>query len=176
MHIHGLRPDELQHHGVLGMKWGVRRYQNYDGSYTKKGLARYKKAEEEYEAVKAKQKEGTADRKNVKAAKRKLSNAYDQLKRDNAADEGRNLYTDGKTILENNIAANKKIKGISLAYTLGYPVAMAVLGEYADTEVTNIARATITAGAAAAAIAVKASTNEENKKLRAYYGHKSNGD
>lgn len=33
-----LSPQEyLMHYGVKGMKWGVRRYQNYDGSYTRKG-------------------------------------------------------------------------------------------------------------------------------------------
>ena len=31
----------LSHHGIKGMRWGVRRYQNKDGSLTSAGKKRY---------------------------------------------------------------------------------------------------------------------------------------
>ena len=33
--------DEIKHHGIKGQKWGVRRYQNEDGSLTNAGKKRY---------------------------------------------------------------------------------------------------------------------------------------
>ena len=33
--------DYIYHHGIIGQKWGVRRFQNSDGSLTSAGKERY---------------------------------------------------------------------------------------------------------------------------------------
>lgn len=43
LYMYGIAPHdhELYHHGVKGMKWGVRRYRNSDGTLTPEGKKRY---------------------------------------------------------------------------------------------------------------------------------------
>ena len=47
--------DSLTHWGVKGMKWGVRRYQNKDGSLTDAGKRRYELEGKDPEAEKKRQ-------------------------------------------------------------------------------------------------------------------------
>lgn len=71
--------DELYHHGIKGQKWGVRRYQNADGSLTAAGSRRYNKIEKKYN--KQLQKSEKADAKVMALRQKnrdKISSKYDK--------------------------------------------------------------------------------------------------
>lgn len=58
--------DYLEHHGILGMHWGIRRFQNKDGSLTSAGKNRYKTDEGDGDGEK-KPKMTSAEKKAAKA-------------------------------------------------------------------------------------------------------------
>lgn len=50
-----LPSDELEHHGIKGQRWGVRRYQNRDGTLNRRGMRKAAKMKEQYTLMTGKQ-------------------------------------------------------------------------------------------------------------------------
>ena len=161
------------------MKWGVRRYQNADGTYTKAGLKRYNNSLSEYEKANARYKnakqnkadktEKTQARLARTKAKKRLEKDYKHLKQDKLADEGKELYSKGKTIRSNN-KANKVLKSIGAISLLSaakwgpdMPGGKKVQAFLAAAGVTVLSTT----------FAKEAINESQNKRLRAYYSHTS---
>lgn len=62
--------SQLHHHGIKGMRWGVRRFQNEDGTLTAQGRRRYQKGEKMDE-------NDSSDSKTTRRVKRDYNNMSD---------------------------------------------------------------------------------------------------
>lgn len=76
---------ELYHHGIKGQKWGVRRWQNADGTYNEAGKKRYGYEDKKAEAIrslksKAKEVGGKLAKKAIEAAKEKAKEAINEAR------------------------------------------------------------------------------------------------
>ena len=191
-------PDYLSHHGIRGQKWGIRRYQNYDGSYTQKGLERYNRSKAKYEKDKEKYKtlknnkasdtEITNARINMNRSKSQMNKDYKHLSSDMKADKGKKLYSEGYRIR----GKRKFVK--ALKYAGAIPIAAVAIAKFGDGKIPlgigdlsanmpaglkNVLNkhggkiAIAGASTIGAAIASDVLTSNKDKQLRAYYSHTS---
>lgn len=95
-------PADLKHWGLLGMKWGVRRFRNKDGTLTAEGKVRYNKPV----------KEMSDDELRSAVGRMKLETEYTRLKK-----EIRSNSPIGKAVTAGKIAVNRISK---IASTVAY--------------------------------------------------------
>lgn len=183
MYTEYLYNNSLAHHGIPGQKWGIRRYQNYDGSYTQAGMKRYNKSLEEYgkkdaaykEAKKA-YKSGTGSEAEMvnkkverKQAKKQLDKDYKHLKQDKLGDQGKKLYAEGHTITGDSYVTGRIMSAAGTA-AVGAKY-LNQLGVISNKEAKAIMYGS--AAVAGAAFAKEMVDRHQAKKLRAYYSHTS---
>lgn len=89
----------LAHHGILGMKWGVRRYQNKDGSLTSAGKKRYLNSDGSMKPNKVINTNDYYINQQLSKAKRQTGKKYDLTdKQKKYMDESGNLTLEGGRI------------------------------------------------------------------------------
>lgn len=152
--------DSLYHHGILGQKWGVRRYQNEDGTLTDAGKRRYNTTADGSTLVKK-----TAAERKAYAKQEHYDKAPDHVKK---AIDYRNAESKGKRFVKDWLIGPSARVTYDMARSYGEGRVKSYLRSHFDMNVSDLLGA-VAAGATAGA--VNTATKSKNYQLAGVAGN-----
>ncbi len=132
--------DELYHHGIIGQKWGIRRYQNPDGTLTAAGKKRYGKlGEYGTQNQSLFRRLHTGDwalgmKRTSERSEELAKSSSKDLKKMGRIEESKKMEAYGKQVERANIAREKYLSNTSTGKLVAQNMLLSPIGGYAYRE------------------------------------------
>lgn len=127
--------EEIYHYGVKGQKWGVRRYQNEDGSLTDAGKKKY--AADEEKRIKESRKQDLKNRRNMSDSELEAKIKRLKMEREFKSLTEEDISPGKKATKEILSSAGKKVLSAAVAGGIAYGVKVAMTKQFNPAEAAS---------------------------------------